>query len=89
MSEKKAQSKLSPLLAKVMTDETLKAQLLENPMEVLKAEGIAPPVGLEVKVLENTDKVFHLVLPAKSTELTDEELDAVAGGQGWPMLYPS
>jgi hypothetical protein len=38
--------------------------------------------GLEIKVLENSDTVFYLVLPQKSTELSDEDLDAVAGGLG-------
>jgi len=34
-----------------------------------------------VTVVENTDKQFHLVLPpVPSDELSDEALDAVAGG---------
>ena len=39
------------------------------------------PDGLAVTVVENTDKQFHLVLPPVPTdELSDEALDAVAGG---------
>ena len=38
------------------------------------------PAGQSIKAVENTDKVFHLVIPAKPTELSDEDLDAVAGG---------
>jgi len=34
-----------------------------------------------VTVVENTDELFHLVLPpVPSDELSDEALDAVAGG---------
>jgi hypothetical protein len=47
----------------------------------LKAEGIDVPAGMTVTVVENTDKQFHLVLPPVPTdELSDEALDAVAGG---------
>jgi len=39
------------------------------------------PDGMAVTVVENTDKQFHLVLPpVPSDELSDEALDAVAGG---------
>jgi hypothetical protein len=36
--------------------------------------------GLSVKLLENTDTVFYLVISAKQTDFSDEELDKVAGG---------
>ena len=50
----------------------------------MKAEGIDVPAGMTVTVVENTDKQFHLVLPPVPTdELSDEALDAVAGGQGY------
>jgi len=41
-----------------------------------------------VTVVENTDKQFHLVLPPVPTdELSDEALDAVAGGrQRWQRI---
>ena len=51
-------------------------------LAALKAEGIAVPAGMAVTVLENTDKQFHLVLPSVPTdELSDEALEAVAGGR--------
>ncbi len=86
MSESTVQRKLNHLLAKAKTDETFKSQLLENPMEIFKAEGIIPPAGLEIKILENTDKVFHLVLPSNPSELSDDDLDNVAGGQHVPRV---
>ncbi|MEO8189381.1 MAG: hypothetical protein ABI682_03485 [Acidobacteriota bacterium] len=39
------------------------------------------PAGLFVKVLVDDDKLFHLVIPAKPTELSDEDLERVAGGR--------
>jgi hypothetical protein len=35
---------------------------------------------MQVRVHENTPAVVHLTLPAPSEELSDEQLDAVAGG---------
>ena len=53
---------------------------MADPAATLKAEGAVLPAGLSIKVLENTDKVFHLVIPAKPAEMSDEDLDKVAGG---------
>ncbi len=75
-----ANNKMNELIARALSDEALKAKLIEDPLNVFKAEGIDVPAGLEIKVLENTDKVFHLVLPAQPSELSDEDLDQVAGG---------
>jgi len=69
------------IIAKAWRDPAFKAALIANPATALKAEGIDVPAGKAVTVLENTDKQFHLVLPPKPTdELSDEALDAVAGG---------
>ena len=79
----KRQTKEGPwaqVIAKALADEEVKSQLLANPAAVLKAEGIDVPPGLEIKVLENTENVFHLVLPATSAELSDEALDSVSAG---------
>ena len=38
------------------------------------------PAGLSIKAVEDTDKVFHLVIPAKPADLSDEDLEQVAGG---------
>jgi len=72
--------KMSQLIAKCWADEGFKQKLLANPAATLKAEGVELPAGLSVKALENTDKVFHLVIPAKPTDLSDEDLIKVAGG---------
>src|SRR5207249_6970047 len=55
----------SQLVAQAWTDDNLKRRLLENPASVLREHGIPVPAGVEVKVVENTDKVTYLTLPAK------------------------
>ena len=72
--------KMNQIIAKCWADEAFKAKLLADPAATLKAEGAEVPAGLTVKAVENTDQVFHLVIPAKPTDLSDEDLDKVAGG---------
>lgn len=76
----KSNNKMTQLIEKALTDESFKEQLLKNPLAIFKAEGIEVPPGLEIKILEDSDKVFHLVLPPNPSELSDDELDKVAGG---------
>jgi len=69
------------IVAKAWRDPSFKAELIANPVAALKAEGIDVPAGMTVTVVENTDKLFHLVLPpVPAGELSEEALDAVAGG---------
>jgi len=71
------------IIAKAWSDPAFKAELIANPAAALKAEGFDVPAGVAVTVLENTDKQFHLVLPPVPTDgLSEQELDAVAGGGG-------
>ena len=67
---------------KAWADESFKKRLLGNPAAVLKEHGMELPPGVQVKVVENTDKVFHLTLPPKSSpqELSEDDLAAIAGG---------
>ena len=72
--------KMGQLIAKCWSDEGFKKKLLADPAGTLKAQGMDVPAGVTIQALENTDKVFHLVIPAKPTDLTDADLDKVAGG---------
>ncbi len=81
MTPEEMEKKMGQLIAKAWADEDFKKQLIANPKEVGKEYGLGAPEGVEVKVLENTDKVFHFVLPPKpSDELSDDDLDDVSGG---------
>jgi hypothetical protein len=81
MTNEEQAKALSKLIAKTWADDGFKARLLADPAGVLTAEGLAPPAGVSVKILENTDTVFNLVLPAKPTDLSDQDMDAIAGGE--------
>jgi hypothetical protein len=71
------------IIAKAWADDSFKAQLLADPAAVAAAEGIAIPAGVKIVVHENKPGELHVVLPAKpSAELSDAELEGVAGGAG-------
>jgi len=80
MSQVEQSKQIQQLIAKCWSDENFKHKLLADPAAVLKAEGVAVPAGVTVKALENTDKLLHLLIPAKPTDLSDADLDQVAGG---------
>ena len=82
MNQDEQTKKIGQILAKCWSDESFKQKLMADPMGTLKAEGATMPEGMSVKVVENNDKVVNLVIPAKQTDLTDADLDKVAGGQG-------
>src|SRR3954454_7733369 len=76
--------KWSQLIAQAWTDDRLKDNLMQNPASVLQQHGIEVPAGMQIKVVENTENVSYLILPARPagdvTELNAGELAAVAGG---------
>ena len=84
MDQEQQSKKMGQIIAKCWADDSFKQQLLAEPMATLKAEGIELPEGLAVKVLENTANVFNLVIPVKPTELSDIDLDHVAGAASRP-----
>jgi hypothetical protein len=63
------------LVRRAMKDPVVRKRFLETPKEVLAEAGVVLPEELEVTVLENTDKVIHLVLPplVESDRVTREE----------------
>jgi hypothetical protein len=82
MNQEAQNKKMGQVITKACRDDSFKQRLLSNATVTLKAEGIEVPAGMEVRVVEDTDKMFHLVIPWKPTvaELSDDELDKAAGG---------
>ena len=71
---------LQQVIARAWADDDFKTRLLADPVHTLEAAGANLPAGLEIKAMENTDRVFHLVLPAKPTHLSDLDLERIAAG---------
>ena len=76
------------IVAKAWADPVFKARLLADPRAALTEAGHAVPEGLIVKVVENTGKEVHLVLPARPTELSDAQLNAITGGITLGDIFP-
>ena len=81
-TEQETWKKWSELVAQVRSDHELKQRLIAKPAVVLQEYGIEVPAGVDVRVLENTDKVLYLTLPPPGDpiELTAGELGNLAGG---------
>ena len=77
------------VVARAWSDDVFKQRLLADPAAVLKAEGVDIPEGVEVRLVENTNRLAHVTLPAKPSGLSDEQLDKVAGGLKCGCCSPS
>ena len=86
MNEEQESGKMKEIIARTWVDEEFKARLIADPVATLTAEGATIPPGLEIKAMQNTDRVFHLVLPTKPTHLSDLELEQIAAGGKRPAL---
>ena len=79
MTEQKNQ--LAALFAACWKDESLKARFMADPKAVLAEYDMPVPDGIDVKVVQNADDCVHITLPPRpSDDLSDEELEAAAGG---------
>ena len=68
------------IVSKARAESPFRAKLLADGNDALKALGIRVPEGVTVKFVEDTPAVWHFVIPAEEGELSDAELDHVAGG---------
>src|SRR5262249_44887400 len=80
MNQEEQAKKMGQLIAKCWADETFKKKVLSDPVSTLRAEGVELSGGVSYVMHENTEKVVHLVIPAKPTDLSDEDLGRVTGG---------
>jgi hypothetical protein len=82
MNQSEQGKKISQIIAKAWADDGFKKRLVSDTKNTLKAEGLDVPADLNVKAVEDTENVFHFVLPAKPSdvELSEEYLSDVAGG---------
>ena len=90
MPEKKAPTRrdLEDVVVKrALTDEPFRNQLMKDPrgaVETVLAE-LAPsarlPQGLAVRAIQEPQDAFNIVIPHARPELSDAELEQVAGGK--------
>jgi len=68
--------KMGQIVAKAWVDDVFKQKLVTDPAAVLTEAGIEVPTGVEVRAVENTDKLWHFVLPPKPdvNEMSDEQI---------------
>lgn len=76
---------IGAVINRALDDDDFKAALLAQPEQALKSIGMTLPEGCNVRVSDQTDptKVYLNLLPVSSEdelELSDEQLDQVAGG---------
>jgi hypothetical protein len=62
--QKKEQRRvMAKIIAKAWSDAEFKARLISDPRTVLEENGLTVPEGLELKVLEQTEKAMYIVIP--------------------------
>lgn len=85
---------INAIIEKAWTDSQFKHQLVNNPTKTIskfvgKELGNKMPNGKELIVMDQTDESkFYLNIPARPTyeeELTDQQLELVAGGATGPF----
>jgi len=62
------EKKMSQLISKCWADEGFKRKLVADPAGTLKAQGLELPADVTIKALENTERVFHIVIPVTPTD---------------------
>jgi hypothetical protein len=76
------------LVLRCWSDPEFKNKLLSDPAGCIKSEGGSIPDGVDLEVYEDTETVLHLVIPARPVEVSDEDLEQVAGGIANPFAKP-
>jgi len=78
------------LIERSLEDDVFRQQLLNDPKAIVEREvGTQLPEEVRVVAVEETAETIYLVLPFRSTddqdagELSDRELESVAGGGSW------
>lgn len=63
------------IVARAWTDEAFKKRLFEDPKAVLAEFGVRTDDKRDIRVVENSESVFYLVIPQKPGNLSAEHMD--------------
>jgi hypothetical protein len=63
------------IVARAWTDDAFRQRLLADPKGVLAEFGIPSNANREIRVVENSEDVFYLVLPQKPGNLSADQID--------------
>lgn len=58
-----AKTPFARLIQNAVADASVRRKLVDSPQTTLAEAGVILPDGLEVRIVENSDRVIHLVLP--------------------------
>lgn len=88
MNKQEQGKKIGQVITKAWNDESFKQRLLADTMAVLKEEGVDVPAGLEVRAVENTEKLVHMIIPLKpvSEEFKSAKLLLIAQDSGFHVI---
>jgi len=67
--------KYKELVHKCWADPKFADNLMKNPKEILRQEGIEIASNISVAVTQNTETHFTLVIPAKPNNVSEEHLE--------------
>jgi hypothetical protein len=80
--------RMDRVIARFKSEAAFQQDLLANPARALASEGIDIPPGTDVRALVNTNGELLILSRGPLGELSDNELDKVAGGGegSWTVL---
>ena len=78
-------SPLQRIVARCWVDAEFKTKFMADPAAVLRSEGLDVPDGLDLRVLEDHAQLVHLVIPQRPVDVSDAELEQVAGGATYTL----
>jgi hypothetical protein len=73
-------SQVAEVVDRAATDPAFRQRLLSAPEATLQEAGIEVPEGSEVRVLENTGRLRHCVLPSKPEGFEEDEASGSTSG---------
>lgn len=74
---------------RLLSDSDLRQRMFAEPARVLEEQGISVPPGAELRVVEDSADVCHIILPpSPNATLADSSMEAVAGGTSTLLPLP-